>query len=139
MPIITPERVGEIRGQLTEKYGATWMHYYHEAIEAEVLAKVSLTTLSQTTNNIIDLMASCRKGWRHTDELDQERVRLTALNSELLQTLKGARWRIANLVGSNGAQGLDKEALIKIDAAIAKAAEPSIQHLPSDDTEGGAL
>lgn len=37
MPIITPERAGEIRGQLTEQYGATWLHHYHEAIEAEVL------------------------------------------------------------------------------------------------------
>jgi hypothetical protein len=37
MPIITPERASQIRGQLTEKYGATWMHHYHEAIEDAVL------------------------------------------------------------------------------------------------------
>jgi hypothetical protein len=37
MSIITPERAGQIRGELTEKYGATWMHHYHEAIEAEIL------------------------------------------------------------------------------------------------------
>jgi hypothetical protein len=36
MPIITTERAGEIRGQLCEQYGATWLHHYHEAIEAEV-------------------------------------------------------------------------------------------------------
>lgn len=46
MAIITPERAGEIRGQLTEKYGATWMHHYHEAIEAEV-AEHYTTVLSQ--------------------------------------------------------------------------------------------
>lgn len=40
MPIITPERAGEIRGQLTEQYGATWLHFYAEAIEAEVLANL---------------------------------------------------------------------------------------------------
>lgn len=36
MPIITPERAGEIRGELCEKHGATWLHHYHEAIEREV-------------------------------------------------------------------------------------------------------
>ena len=40
---------------------------------------------------------------------------------DLLEALKDARWRIANLVGPNGAQGLDRAALDKIDAAIAKA------------------
>lgn len=38
MPIITPERASEIRGELCEKHGATWLHHYHEAIEAEVSA-----------------------------------------------------------------------------------------------------
>lgn len=37
MPIITTERAGAIRGELCEKYGATWLHHYHEAVEAEVL------------------------------------------------------------------------------------------------------
>lgn len=37
MPIITPERAGAIRGELCAKYDATWLHHYHEAIEAEVL------------------------------------------------------------------------------------------------------
>lgn len=36
MPIITPEHAGEIRGRLVEQYGGTWLHHYHEAIEAEV-------------------------------------------------------------------------------------------------------
>ncbi len=35
-----------------------------------------------------------------------------------LEALKTARWRIANLVGPEGAQGLDRAALTKIDAAI---------------------
>lgn len=51
----------------------------------------------------------------------EELRRLHAVNAELLQALKDARWRIANLVGPNGAQGLDRTALDKIDAAIAKA------------------
>jgi hypothetical protein len=36
MPIITPERAGQIRGELTEKYGATWMHEYAGAVEAAI-------------------------------------------------------------------------------------------------------
>lgn len=40
MPIITPERAGEIRGQLTEQHGATWLHHYAEAIEVEVLKAI---------------------------------------------------------------------------------------------------
>lgn len=68
-------------------------------------------------------------------ERDEEEARLRAANvdclehfnaikterDELLAALKSARWRIANLVGPVGAQGLDREALTKIDAAIAKA------------------
>lgn len=38
MALITPERAGEIRGQLVEQHGGTWLHHYHEAIEAEVIA-----------------------------------------------------------------------------------------------------
>jgi hypothetical protein len=37
MPIITPERASQIRGELTEKYPGTWLHHYHEAIEEAVL------------------------------------------------------------------------------------------------------
>lgn len=36
MPIITTERACAIRGELCEKYGATWLHHYHEAIDREV-------------------------------------------------------------------------------------------------------
>ncbi len=46
MPIITPERAGQIRGQLTEKYGATWMHHYHEAIEEAVLRGLGIAQAS---------------------------------------------------------------------------------------------
>lgn len=139
MPIITPERAGEIRGQLTEKYGATWLHHYHEAIEAEVLANAPLIINNNVSTSVGDLMASCREGWRHADELDQERQRLSAVNAQLLDALKDARWRIANLLGPHKAQGLDRATIVKIDAVIAKASEPVVQHLPSDDTEGGAL
>ena len=37
MPIITPERASQIRGELIEKYPGTWLHHYHEAIEEAVL------------------------------------------------------------------------------------------------------
>lgn len=37
MALITPERAGEIRGQLVEQHGGTWLHHYAAAIEAEVL------------------------------------------------------------------------------------------------------
>ncbi len=40
MQIVSPERAGEIRAQLTAQHGATWLHHYHEAIEAEVLKAV---------------------------------------------------------------------------------------------------
>ena len=43
---------------------------------------------------------------------------VTAQRDQLLEALKEARWRIANLVGAEGAQGLDRKALDKIDAAI---------------------
>lgn len=43
MPIITTERAGAIRGELCEKYGATWLHHYHEAVEAEVLRVLGIT------------------------------------------------------------------------------------------------
>lgn len=46
---------------------------------------------------------------------------LAALNVELIDALKIARWRMANLVGPEGAKGLDREALMKVEAAIAKA------------------
>ena len=39
MKNITPDQAGEIRGQLTKEHGATWMHHYHVAIEAEVLRR----------------------------------------------------------------------------------------------------
>ncbi|CAB4122745.1 hypothetical protein UFOVP33_46 [uncultured Caudovirales phage] len=54
---------------------------------------------------------------------------ITAQRDELLVALKDARWRIANLVGPDGAQGLDRTALGKIDAAIAKATGQSLSHL----------
>lgn len=54
----------------------------------------------------------------HIEEAD---ARLIAAAPGLLEALKDARWRIANLVGPDGAQGLDRSALEKIDAAIAKA------------------
>lgn len=43
MSIITPERAGAIRGELCAKYDATWLHHYHEAIEAEVLRELGIT------------------------------------------------------------------------------------------------
>lgn len=41
MSIITPERAGEIRGELCEKYGATWLHHYASAIEEEILVSLA--------------------------------------------------------------------------------------------------
>ena len=43
MPIITPERACAIRGELCAKYDATWLHHYHEAIEAEVLRVLGIS------------------------------------------------------------------------------------------------
>ncbi len=42
MPIITPERAGEIRAKTCEKYGAVWLHHYHEAIEEAILQEIAL-------------------------------------------------------------------------------------------------
>jgi hypothetical protein len=49
MPIITPERAGEIRAKTCEKYGAIWLHHYHEAIEAEVLKAIGWEEVVQTS------------------------------------------------------------------------------------------
>lgn len=38
MSYITPERAGDIRGELVEQHGATWLHHYAAVIEAEVSA-----------------------------------------------------------------------------------------------------
>ena len=71
MPIITPERAGEIRGQLCEQYGATWLHHYHEAIEAEVAARFAAdreeylalsVTQSQALARIADLAHDASTG-----------------------------------------------------------------------------
>lgn len=52
---------------------------------------------------------------------DERFAVLISAAPDLLAALKDARWRLANLVGPDGAQGLDRSALEKIDAAIAKA------------------
>lgn len=124
MNIITPERASEIRGELTEKYGATWLHHYHEAIEAEVLAK----------SPPADLLASCKEGWRHADELDQDRKRLAEINADLLDALQ-------DMVDNHedACTGYGEGAADKARAAIAKAKGINVQHLPSDDTEGGEV
>ncbi len=35
--LVSDARASEIRGYLSAKHGALWMHYYHREIEAEVL------------------------------------------------------------------------------------------------------
>jgi hypothetical protein len=47
MKNITPDQAGEIRGQLTKEHGATWMHHYHVAIEAEVLRRHGIESTVQ--------------------------------------------------------------------------------------------
>jgi hypothetical protein len=140
MPIITSERAGEIRGQLTEKYGATWMHHYHEAIEAEVLANAPLTINNTVSTSVGDLLASCEEGWRHANELEREHQRLNALNAELLAALQGV-FNACLLANEDEAIPfeLDGDLLDAARAAITKASEPVVQHLPSDDSEGGLL
>lgn len=51
MSYITPEHAGEIRGRLVEQYGGTWMHHYHEAIEAEVLKAIGWSEVVETSVN----------------------------------------------------------------------------------------
>lgn len=46
---------------------------------------------------------------------------LIAAAPDLLEALKDSRWHIANIVGPSGGQAHERNALIKIDAAIAKA------------------
>lgn len=46
MSIISSERAGQIRGELCEKHGATWLHHYHEAIEAAILEHQASTSAS---------------------------------------------------------------------------------------------
>ena len=136
MAIVSDERAGEIRGELCKQYPGTWLHEYHKAIEAEVLANARLTILPNQ-GPIGDLLSACKEGWRHADELEQERLRLNALNAKLLAALKGmvAGHEDACTGYGEGAADLAREAI----AECERPAEPSVQHLPSDDTEGGAL
>lgn len=90
--------------------------------------------LNRAKTKAAELEHASRAGWAKVTELDEENKRLRAANldcidhfnaikaerDELLAALKCARWRIANLVGPAGAQGLDREALTKIDTAIAR-------------------
>lgn len=55
-----------------------------------------------------------------TNDVDAD-ARLIAAAPELLEALKDSRWHIANLAGPSGGQAHEREALAKIDAAIAKA------------------
>lgn len=136
MSIITSERAAEIRGELCKEYPGTWLHEYHKAIEAEVLASARLHVLPNT-QPVDDLMQACREGWRHADELNQERVRLNAINAKLLTALKRmlASHEDACTGYGEGAADLAREAI----AEAEKPTEPVVQHLPADDTEGGAL
>jgi hypothetical protein len=53
MGLITPERAGEIRGQLVEQHGATWLHHYHEAIERETLEQIGFIDLCKQRSSAI--------------------------------------------------------------------------------------
>lgn len=102
MSIITPERAGEIRGELTQKYGATWLHHYHEEIEAEVIRVYGKILFARS-------------------------VRLSDALKAMLRSHEDA------------CTGYGEGAADLARAAIAEAEAPVVQHLPSDDTEGGAL
>lgn len=75
----------------------------------------------EKANWSIDVCAELRRLHAANVDCVEHFNALKAERDELLAALKDARWRIANLVGPAGAQGLDREALTKIDAAIAKA------------------
>ena len=70
------------------------------------------------------LRQSEREGWRHADELDQERRRLYALNQELLEALKDTHALLqATLLIINDAEAraIAKQQLDANRAAIARA------------------
>ncbi len=49
----------------------------------------SLSCMQAAATELRRLHQSEREGWRHADELEQERQRLKAVNTELLEALKG--------------------------------------------------
>lgn len=53
MSIITPERAAEIRKELCEKHPGTWLHHYHEAIEAEVLEQTNAAGLLKALKRLV--------------------------------------------------------------------------------------
>ncbi len=53
MSIISSEQAAQIRGELCEKHGATWLHYYHEAIEAAILEHQASASASASMNRRI--------------------------------------------------------------------------------------
>ncbi|MBU3577548.1 hypothetical protein [Polynucleobacter sp. UK-Kesae-W10] len=122
MSIITTERAGEIRGELTEKYGATWMHHYHEAIEAEVLRNLD-----------VQLKDAARYQWLRDTNADR-----CDGNDELL--IEGFIEPLFVCEGDGSSSNLmPHEFDLAIDAAMKCSNFISIQHLPSDDTEGGEV
>jgi hypothetical protein len=55
---------------------------------ADLIDKVPYRGTHEAAAELRRLHQSEREGWRHADELEQERLRLKAVNAELLDTLK---------------------------------------------------
>lgn len=76
------------------------------------------------------------QGWpiaRMVDDTDKDSARLIAAAPDLLKVL-------TEIVDDFGPTPSDKVRWLgKARALIAEATAPKVQHLPSDDTEGGAL
>lgn len=129
MSIITPERAGEIRGELVEKHGATWLHHYHEAIEAEVVRAL--------------VGDDC-----HTDDFGKPLVFSSNQIDEVAHALTGDEgeedsltvlWSLAGYVSNVWPGKTALQVLIETEEAQAAVVGTVVQHLPSDDTEGGEL
>lgn len=75
MPIITPERAGEIRGQLCEQYGATWLHEYAPAIERAILDELQSASASEAFYRVT--VQQRDSAWREIEAL-RDTLRLIA-------------------------------------------------------------
>jgi hypothetical protein len=145
MPIITSERAGQIRGQLTEKYGATWMHHYHEAIEDAVLKgigaiQVSVQESAARTDEEIVEQTEALAVWLLSWGFNHQPVTDTPMRESshpFAQRCWSAACHIQEMLTATDPENSVSE--LHADTTPPKPESLEIARLPADDTEGGLL
>ena len=98
MPIITPEHAGEIRGQLCEQYGGTWLHHYHESIEQAVLQGLQATQSAEDAFHRVTVQQR-DSAWREIEALRDTLRHIADLahNASTGPAVPDTLWEIRNI------------------------------------------